>query len=306
MRPARRHKLGLVCSAAVGAILANSLAQGQPASGTSDPLTLLKIDGGEPGAATEGISNCSPGSLKIKFQGNLTSSINAKIGAINAQMQRQDFSGALGTARLAAEGFSYCYTKFGTDADAATYAAAVGHFLTEEVIAAHSGNEVNAEIEAAEGRARALLSYGKGAAQDTSADLAALDALAPKKQTPVGGAAATQSAQAVVAAFEGNQLRFDTQYDNHTMQVSGSARKVLEAAGGTVWIIIVGHSPDDRPADDVICDIPDSTQKQKASELSVPGPVTVEGTYHASHGALGAPQVRLSDCSVVSNGLTAK
>lgn len=305
MRLAQQDWLCLACSALVAGILASPLSQAQPVGG-NDPLTLLKVDGGVPGAATAGTSACSPVMLKIKYQGNLNNSINERVATINAQMQRQDFSGAIGSARLAAEAFSYCFTKFGGQADPETYAAAVGHFLTEEVIAAHNGNEVNAEINAAEGRARALLAYAKGASQDTSADLAALDALAPKKQGPVSGVSSL-TAQAVVTEFEGNQLRFDSKYDNHLLQISGPARKVSEVPGGIVWITIVGRTPEDRLWDDVICEITDNAQKAKAAQLDIPGPVTVSGTYHSAHGAInGGVGVRLSDCDVIGAGASAK
>lgn len=285
------------------ALLATATIYGSPlrAQATpTDPLGALKVDGAAPGAATEGVFNCSPVNLNIKYQGDLARSINAKIAMINAQMQRQDYSGALGTARLAAEGFSYCYTKYGKDSNDGLYAAAVGHFLAEEAIAAHNADAMNAEAEGARDRARILLDYARGNGQEAAADLAALDALAPKPSTPAAAAGAPRSAQEVVAQFEANQLRFDSLNDNHNLLVNGPARKVSENPDGSVWIVIVGHTPEDRGADDVICIIQEPAQKAKAAQLNIPGPVSVTGTYHAAHGSFtGGLGVSLTGCSVI-------
>jgi len=136
------------------------------------------------------------------------------------------------------------------------------------------------------------------APQGTEADLAALDAGAPKKQTE-RTTPSSLTAQATVSEFEGNQLRFDSKYDNRMLQISGPARKVSEVRGGSVWITIVGRTSEDRLWDDVICDITDGAQKAKATQLDVPGPVTVAGTYHSAHGAInGGVGVRLSDCNI--------
>lgn len=268
-----------------------------------DPLQLLKLDGAAPGAATAGNSTCGPLTLKIKYHGNLRTSIEATSATINAQIQRQDFNGALAKSRLAAEAYSYCYTKSGTDSDSATYAAAVGHFLTEEVIAEHGANAVDSESSAAIMRARALLTYGQSGGRDVSTDLATLEAAQGRKQTPSAGSAGSHTAEAIVSEFEGNQLGFDARYDNRILQVTGPVRKVSELPGGSVWVVIVGRTPDDRVSDDVICAITDTGQKQKAALLSIPAQVTVSGTYHSSHGALGAaPRVLLLDCNVLGTG----
>jgi hypothetical protein len=227
--------------------------------------------------------------------------MNEAIAEINAQMQLKDFSGALGKSRLAAQGFSYCYAKYGKESDAPLYAAAVGHFLTEEAIAGRAANTDTPEVLHAPARARVLLTYAKGAGRDTSADLAALDKLAPAHHLTNAAPAANQlTAQALVAAYKGNQLHFDSQYDNQAIQISGPARAVSEVPGGLVWIIIVGHEPEKTYRDTVTCVISDGAQKAKAAALTIPGPVTVVGTYHSPHGQLvGASGVKLQDCQVV-------
>jgi len=304
----RQHCTAQQLIARAGALVFTTLAsasiavfaQNSGSTSANDPLQELKIEGSVVGANATGSMMCSPTALG-RFHGDLGAAMNEQTASINAQMQTKDYLGVLGNSRLAAQGFSYCYTKYGKESDAPLYAATVGRFLTAEAVAGRAAGITTPEVLSAPARARTLLTYAKGAGQDTSAELAALDKLDPPHQaTNSVGAPIPLTAEAAVTAYKGNQLRFESQYDNHILQITGPARTVRDVGNGVVWIGIVGHKPERIHADSVICEINNDAQKAKAAALNVPGPVTVAGTFHAARGQFAVEDgIKLHDCQVV-------
>ena len=297
MTPVSKASRGIVLAAMVAGVCPWSAWAAEVAG--SDPMELLRLDG-KTGGALGAASHCSPAVLSSRYQGSIQSSLNERIGRLNALMTKKDYLGAIGEAKTDAAIYSYCFTKYGSDADAPAYAAGVGHFLAVVTVASRGAQAETPETVQTASRARALLTFAKGGGQDTDADLAALDRLEPKQEAAVAGGEYQKTAREAVAAFEANQLGFDRSYLGKTLQLTGPSASITpDGEGGAVLKLLgIPRSRDDQRLQDYVsCWIKDSASLDKAASIATPQEVTVAGTV--SHVGVSAG-IQLTGCTIMA------
>jgi hypothetical protein len=297
LNAARRRCAKRAAAAVAIGILAPAVHAADDAA-NMDPIALLKLDG-KSGGALGGLSSCSPAVLSTRYNGSVQQALNDKFDRIGGMMTKKDYLSAAGEGKTDASIFSYCFTKYGKDADAPVYAAGVGHFLTVAAVASHNAQMDSPEILEGRKRAKALLTYAKSGGQDTAEDLAALALLEPKKEETVTSGDFQKTARESVGSFEANQFGFDRAYLGKTLQITGPSSSITPTTDGAV-LKLVGI-PRDRDhqglQDFVSCWIKDKDSLDKAASVSIPQDVIVAGKYE--HVGFNAG-IQLTGCTVVA------